>query len=278
MTQHGQHKHILIAACALAVASLGGSLLAAPANAPANDQRSAVGKTTENAARGDMTDAERQINDAAQVVRRMDDDPGAARLLDQAQGVFVVTHYGRAALGIGGQGGEGVLMIHRNGQWQHAAFYTIGGGSVGAEAGVEAGSLVYVLNTDAAVAAFDRGDNWPFNAEAGLTVMVWSGEARAPAGKGDVTVWADTKGVFGSVALSVTDIRFDADKTSAFYGKPMKVAEVFNGNAKPAGDTAPLQGALFAARINGADSRSAANIMRNATASASPDPNALPGH
>ena len=270
MTQRNRSKRLLIAACSLAVVALGGPALAAPANA----QRTAsgnVGETTGKTAQEDMKDAQRQIRDAARIVRRMEGDPDAANLLEQAHGVFVVTSYGRAALGIGGRGGEGVLMIRRNGQWQDPAFYTLGGGSIGAQAGVESGSLVYALNTDKAVKAFDRGDNWSLNAEAGLTVVTWSGKAQASAGKGDVTVWSDAKGLLGSAAVSVTDIRFDAGKTGAFYGKPMNVADVFSGNATPAGDPARLQQALSASgAMKGADSQSAANIMRNASASASP--------
>lgn len=268
-------KRILIAACSLSVAALGGSALAAPTSdhqAPASIVGDTTGKATQ--------DAQRQIHDAAQVVRRMEGDPDAARLLERAHGVFVVSSYGRAALGVGGRGGAGVLMIHRNGHWEAPAFYIIGGGSIGAEMGVEGGSLVYVLNTDKAVKAFDREDNWSLNAEAGLTLVVWSGQAQAAAGKGDVTVWSDTKGLLGSVGLSVTDIHFDAGKTGAFYGKPVDLANVFNGNASPAGNAEPLQQALSAsgnAAMNNTGGNSAANIMRNSSASAYPNPNASPG-
>lgn len=279
MTQLDRCKRILIAACAVAVAALGGQA----AGAPANERAAAgnVGETTGTAAQGDMKGAERQIGEAAQVVRRMEGDADAAHLLEQARGVFVVTNYGRAALGAGGRGGEGVLMIRRNGQWQGPAFYTLGGGSVGAQAGVEGGSLVYVLNTDKAVKAFDRQDNWSLNAEAGLIVVVWSGEAQAqaPAGKGDVTVWSDNTALLASVGITATDIHFDAGKTDALYGKPVQLAEVFNRNAAPAGNAAVLQGALAAARNapGNAGDKTAANIMRNASASAYPNPNARPG-
>jgi lipid-binding SYLF domain-containing protein len=198
--------------------------------------------------RDNLRDAQSQVRDAAQVIRRMERDRGAASLLRNAKGVFVIPHYGRAALGIGGRGGEGVLMIKRNGQWTDVAFYNTGGASIGLEAGVEGGSLVYVLNDDKAVTAFRQDNKWSLNAEAGLTVFQWSGKAHANAGRGDVTVWSDTKGLLGAAAVSVTDIDFDEEDNAAFYGRRVRADDIFSqrASARPA-QVAVLRDALASA-------------------------------
>ena len=49
--------------------------------------------------------------------------------------------------------------------------------------------------------------------------MNWSAKAQGSTGKGDVTLWSDTKGLFGSAAVSVADIKYDADQTAAYYGQ-----------------------------------------------------------
>ena len=241
-------KRVLVAACSLALASLAGSAMAMGNDTSRMDNTGNAATTTGKAARDEAHDAQHQIDGAAKIVQRMQSDHAAAQLLREAKGVFVVTKFGHAALGVGGRGGEGVLMMNKNGIWGDPAFYNMGGMSIGAEAGAEGGSLVFVLNSEKALKSFDQNNNWSLNAEAGLTIVNWSGKAQGSAGKGDVTVWSDTKGLLGAVAVSVTDIQFDHGETSAFYGKPMQVADVFRGTASaPAEKVARLRDALAGA-------------------------------
>jgi lipid-binding SYLF domain-containing protein len=266
---------MLVGACCLALAAVAGSAAAAGPNGAnpagnANTNTGVPGASTWNAAnmghrgataakpaRDEMRDAQSQVDKAAHVVQSMQKDPKAASLLQQARGAFVITSFGRAALGIGGRGGAGVLMVNRNGTWSDPAFYNTGGVSIGAEAGAEGGSMVFVLNTEKAVDAFRHSNNWSLNAEAGLTIVNWSGKAQGSVGKSDVTIWSNTKGLLGSLAISVTDIRYDQGETSAFYGKPMRVADVFSGNAEPKGNVAQLRDALAAAGTAAAKAASA---------------------
>jgi lipid-binding SYLF domain-containing protein len=185
-----------------------------------------------SARRGDEArDAIDHVNDAVRVVQRMKSDPGMASLLQQARGVFVIPEYGRAAFGVGGRGGAGVLLTKQDGTWSQPSFYSYGGISAGLQAGAEGGSIAFVLNNDKAVNSFTKQDNnWSLNAEAGLTVVAWSKKAQGSAGKGDVTVWSDSKGLFGDAAISLTDINFDEAETGAYYGQKVSSArDVING-------------------------------------------------
>jgi lipid-binding SYLF domain-containing protein len=91
----------------------------------------------------------KHVEDALIVVRQLESDATMRKLLQDASGVFIVPTYGRAALGIGAHGGAGVLLVKKSsGNWTNPVFYNIGGISIGAQAGAQAGSVAFVLNND----------------------------------------------------------------------------------------------------------------------------------
>lgn len=87
--------------------------------------------------------------------------------MQQAKGVFIVPTYGRVALGVGGSGGAGVLLVKRDdGTWSDPAFYNIGGISVGVQAGAEGGPIAMVLNNEKGVSRFMQKNNFSLSADA----------------------------------------------------------------------------------------------------------------
>lgn len=74
----------------------------------------------------EKVDAKKTVNEAARVVQQLKSDAETRTALSQAKAAFIVPDYGRAALGIGGAGGEGVLVVNNNGTWSSPAFYNIG--------------------------------------------------------------------------------------------------------------------------------------------------------
>lgn len=191
----------------------------APANAPSSKQEAAATK---------------HVNDAVVVVRKMESEPDMNSLLQQAKGVFIVPTYGRAALGVGGNGGAGLLLVKRDdGTWSDPAFYNIGGISVGVQAGAEGGPIAMVLNNDKAVNRFMQKNNFSLSADVGLTVVNWAKMAQGSIGTGDVVAWAGTKGLFGNVVtLGVNDIRFNQNETAAYYHQTVAAKDVISGRVK----------------------------------------------
>lgn len=221
---------VILTACSLAATSMSSVALAQTSTRQGvtTDNPPANSRVLGNEAR----DAEQQVIEATKVVKQMERDTGMRQLLQRAQGVLIVPDYGRAALGIGARGGEGVLLVRQNNQWSSPAFYNIGGVSVGLQAGIEAGAIALVLNNRKAVDSFRQDNNWSLNADAGLTIINWSPRAQGSAGKGDVVMWADTEGAFGDLAVSVTDINFDEDETAAFYGRQVALDGILSGRVK----------------------------------------------
>jgi lipid-binding SYLF domain-containing protein len=177
------------------------------------------------------TAAINHVNSSVAVVRRMVGEPGINNLLQKAKGIFIVPTYGRAAIGLGGSGGAGVLLVKREGGvWGTPAFYNIGSINVGAQVGVEVGAIAMVLNNDKAVKGFMQKNDFSLNADAGLTVVNWNKMAQGSVGTGDVVVWSDTKGLFANVvSIGVRDIRFNENQTKAYYHQAVVVTDVING-------------------------------------------------
>lgn len=211
---------------ALLFALLSISLPPSPAFAQATEKR--------DSPRGPEANAGKNVQDAVVVVRRMEADTTMQHVLAEAKGVFIVPTYGRAAFGIGGQGGSGVLLVKQaDGAWSDPAFFNIGGISIGAQAGAEGGPIAFALMNEKAVQRFSEKNNFSLSADAGITIINWAKLAQGSTGGGDAVAWSGTKGLFGNVAtLGANDVRFNQRLTTAYYGKPTTTAEIISGKAK----------------------------------------------
>lgn len=175
-----------------------------------------------------------QVDNATNVVRKMESDPKLKGLLQQSKGVFIVPKYARAGLGIGGRGGEGVMLANNNGKWSNPVFYNFGGVNIGAQAGIEIGSLAMLLMNEKAVNNFMQDNKFSLTADAGLTIVNYTAKAQTEAGRGDVIVWTDTKGAYADIAIGVTDIHSDASENQAFYKTKVAARDILSGKVKAA--------------------------------------------
>jgi len=190
-------------------------------------------QTARSETQRDARDGQEQVNEALKVVKQMKKDPKLTDLLQQAQGVYIVPDFGRAAMGVGGRGGEGVLLLKRNGEWSGPAFYNFGRVSAGLQAGVDAGSIAMLLMTQDAVQPFtSQKNNFSLDATAGLTVVNYAAQGRATAGEPDVITWSDTEGLFAGASIGVSGFTRDEDENRAYYKKQATTQQIFSGNVK----------------------------------------------
>jgi lipid-binding SYLF domain-containing protein len=192
----------------------------------------------------DLKDAKVHVQNAVEVVQQMKQDPGVARLLDTAHGVFIVPEYGEGALVVGAHGGAGVLVAKHNGAWTGPAFYDMGGITVGAQVGGAGGAVAMILTSERAVEEFKDGENnFSLDANADLVMVNYSADVQASAGKGDVVLWSDTEGAFVGASLGVSNINSDEDQNDAFYGRDITARQILTGGtANP--QAQPLLNAL----------------------------------
>jgi lipid-binding SYLF domain-containing protein len=174
-------------------------------------------------------DADELLDEAVVMVEKMKADPQVHQLLQNAKGVFLVPDYGKGAFVVGARGGSGVMLARTASGWSSPAFYDIGGISLGAQIGLEAGELAMALMTDEAVHKFYEGDAFSLDADAGLTIVNYSAKAQGSIAEGnDVIVWSDTAGALIDASVSISDISYDDEENSAYYGSELTAQQILS--------------------------------------------------
>jgi SH3 domain-containing YSC84-like protein 1 len=192
-------------------------------------------------------DAQDRVNNSIAVVQQMKSEPATAALLAQARGVFVIPNYGKGAWIFGGQGGAGVMLVRRGDRWSDPAFFSMGGVSVGLQAGGAAGPVALLLMTDKAVQPFeDRTSDWSLGADAGLTVVDIAKEqgivgTQPPA---DVVMWSETKGLFGGLSVGATRVAPQGNLNDAYYHGLVTTRQILTGGVTRNPQADPLRDAL----------------------------------
>ena len=169
-------------------------------------------------------------------------------LLADAHGVAVIPRVVKAGFIIGGRGGHGVVLERKDGVWGVPTFVSIGGASIGFQAGVEAADVVLVfksrksldrilegkgkvtLGVDAAIAAGPVGRQ----AEAGT-----DGRLQA-----EIVSYSRSRGLFAGIALDGAALVNDRDANAAFaqYPRPenLRRAEALRAKLTEMSSPAPV--------------------------------------
>ncbi|MGB6451854.1 MAG: lipid-binding SYLF domain-containing protein [Steroidobacteraceae bacterium] len=202
--------------------------------------------TMSRSAQADASDAQDRVNNAVKVVNEMQQDTHLAHLLERARGVFVIPHFAKGALIVGGEGGGGVVLARHAARWSDPAFFVVSGASIGAQAGGSGGAVAMLLMTPRALEKFESSTSkWSLSAGAGLTVVRYSGNVRArTVPRGDVIVWSDQEGLYGGLAASATDVMPEAKLDHAYYQKHVSPRQILTGEARNS-NAAPLRDALI---------------------------------
>ena len=137
-------RHLLIAASAILAGSLGHVQAAQAATA-----------------------AELNADGRAKLSQLYAQSSHAAALAKSARGILVFPKIVKAGLIVGGQGGEGVLLV----RGKPNAYYKIGAVSYGLQAGGQSFSYALFLMNDKAIAYLDKNDGWAIGSGPSVVVM-----------------------------------------------------------------------------------------------------------
>src|SRR5579863_6516688 len=165
-----------------------------------------------------------RMRSAAEVLHEMMDAPdkGIPRdLLEKAQCVIVVPGLKKAGFVFGADYGKGYALCRHAGGWTGPAAISMGGGSFGAQIGVESTDVVmlvmdrkgmeklasdkFTVGADASVAAGPVGRTSAADTDASLHAEILS--------------WSRAHGVFAGVSLDGTVVKKDEKENRRLYGQ-----------------------------------------------------------
>jgi lipid-binding SYLF domain-containing protein len=158
----------------------------------------------------------------------------ARQLIRQARAVFIVPKLIKGGFVVGGEGGNGVLMVHHRGGWSNPGFYALGAASFGLQAGLEQSEVVMLIMTQKGLDGVLR-DQFKIGAQAGISVVtLGSGVEGAIGGASlpDVVVWSSSTGLYGGLTVDGSVIKSEPNQNSAFYGRPVTPRGVLFGSVE----------------------------------------------
>jgi SH3 domain-containing YSC84-like protein 1 len=180
---------------------------------------------------GPLDDARKKSQEASETLREMmgtEDHAIPDYLLERAQGIAVIPNTLKAAFGVGGRGGKGLISTRQADGWSAPLFVTIGGASFGLQIGGESTDIVMVftdkkglealvkdkvkLGADVSVAAGPVGRNAEVGTNATMDSAIYS--------------YSRSKGLFAGAALDGAVLQIDDSENQKVYGKKVDAKSI----------------------------------------------------
>lgn len=176
-----------------------------------------------------LDDARATTDPSLATLDRFVKDPDMTWLHDnlpRAKAVLISPQILQAGFIVGGSGGKAVLHARTSGSpgWTGPAFYTLGTGSIGLQAGAEAAEMVALVMSEKALNSF-----LSTGFKLGGDVSVAAGPVGAGTGapiNADMVVFVRTKGLYGGLNMSGTVVSVDDSANNAFYGRPVTPVDI----------------------------------------------------
>lgn len=166
-----------------------------------------------------------RIDSATNVVREMSaqgDVETMADLVKNSYGVVIIPNFYKAAIGIGGSYGEGLVLRHNpdTGRWYGPSFMNITGASYGLQIGVQSTALLLVINNKRGMEHF-YGDT----VKLGANVDIAAGPVGRSAGaatdvnlKASIYSYSMSKGLFAGMSLGGSVMSTDTGANASYWG------------------------------------------------------------
>jgi lipid-binding SYLF domain-containing protein len=97
----------------------------------------------------------------------VDQVAGARELGKKAAGILVFPSVIKAGIGLGGEYGEGLLLVHQ----EKAGYYNLISASFGFQLGVQERAVILMFMTDEALAQFERRAGWKIGVDGSVAIV-----------------------------------------------------------------------------------------------------------
>ena len=194
-----------------------------------------------------------RLDRAAKVLQEIMNAPDKGipdEVMEKAKCVAVVPHLIKGGFIFGAENGKGVATCRTPHGWSAPAFFTVTGGSWGAQIGVEGVDLVMVFMTDKGAARL-LADNVKLGADASAAAGPVGRHASAGTDwklDTEVLTYSRAKGAFAGVTLNGSDLRRDDKSNEAFYGKNVTAHDILMGKVPPPPAARPFLAAVRGAK------------------------------
>ena len=185
---------------------------------------------------------------AAQQMLNDRDGRDAQYVLKRARAVMICPQVFKAGFLLGGQGGSCVLVARDGaGSWSAPAFYGLGGGSIGFQAGIQDAEVMLLIMSDRGLNAI-MDSQFKLGADASATFVDLGGGiegATTAALSADIVGFTRARGLYAGISLSGSLMSSKSDWNQAYYGRPVAAQQIVLGMeaTNPAAD--PLRQVLI---------------------------------
>ena len=162
------------------------------------------------------------------------------KLLGKAQGIAIIPGVIKAAWGVGGQWGRGIVSVRdKDGRWSDPLFISLVGGSVGFQIGVQKSDIILVFKNRKAIEQVASG-KLTLGADASIAAGPVGRQAEAATDwemESEIYSYAKSKGLFAGVSIKGAVMQFDDDANGAFYGRDgIRPADILSGKTNSPSD------------------------------------------
>ncbi len=216
---------------------------AAQADENAADEHKAAAKNANSSTAETREKAEARLDDSAKVLNELlgaQDNGIPGQVFKSAKCVAVVPSMVKGGFVFGAEHGKGVATCRTAKGWSAPAFFTVTGGSWGAQIGGQAIDLVMLFMTDEG-AKHLLSSKFNMGGDASVAAGPVGRDASANTDwkfKTGVLTYSRTRGIFAGVSLKGAVIRQDDDSTMAFYKRNVNFRQILTGEVSVPHDSA----------------------------------------
>jgi lipid-binding SYLF domain-containing protein len=184
----------------------------------------------------DKDDVNHRLDAAAADLDRLTSAPDKGipqDILTGAKCIAIVPNLVKAGFIFGGEGGRGVATCRVEGRrgWSAPAFFTIAGGSWGAQIGVSGTDLVMLFMNHEGARHLLAAD-WKIGADAEIAAGPWGRETSASMAVNastSILTYSRSKGAFIGASLNGANVHTDEKAMREFYGRNVGFRAVLEG-------------------------------------------------